>query len=57
MAPSKHETLAQRWLTVGPTSLTLGQQYIDVVQMSHVCWAVLTLKALSTIIVAPNLLY
>ena len=24
--PSKHETLAQRWLTVGPPSTTLAQQ-------------------------------
>ena len=24
--PSKHETLGQRWFTVGPTSKTVGQQ-------------------------------
>ena len=36
--PSKHEALAQRWFTVGPSSTTLAQQQTNVGPTSQVCW-------------------
>ena len=39
--PSNHEMFAQRWLTVGPPSTTLAQQYTNVGPASHVCWDII----------------
>ena len=36
--PGKHETLAQCWVNVGPSSSTLAQHYPKIGPMSRVCW-------------------
>ena len=38
--PSKHETLRQYWISVGPPSTTLVQHWTTICSFSRVCWDV-----------------
>ena len=38
LIPSKHDTLKQCWLNVGPSSAMVGQHQASIVSMCRVCW-------------------